>query len=336
MSFNSVIHNVMETSNQVNCTGAGVMLMHKGEVVVEKYWGKQSNHPNARNIQPDTQFHIASVRKSYIGYAVAYAVYHGYIQSIDDPITHYLPLANDAVYNGVLIRHLLTHTHGLTKKDHQIQQEFAPGTSWAYRGAAIEILTDLVEKTTGKTVAMILQETIFEPLQLVETGWYSSVKENFVDVINAEQNPHWYTSENVDGSQMNMYVSIRDLIRWGQLHLQKGRWNGQQVVDEELIEIATSIQSPTTLPLALPQNGFFWFAQKDEGIPSDRMELSLQLPAGSYQLLGYTNVTLLVIPQYEVVAVRAFNSFGSAEGFDYIKDVRTFGDIIMEVLKDGI
>lgn len=47
----------------------------------------------------------------------------------------------------------------------------------------------------------------------------------------------------------------------------------------------------------------------------------------------YSGVTLLVIPKYNLVAVRAFNSFGSPEGFDYLSDVRSFGDTVMNCLK---
>jgi len=49
----------------------------------------------------------------------------------------------------------------------------------------------------------------------------------------------------------------------------------------------------------------------------------------------YTGVTLLVIPQHNLVAVRAFNSFGSTNGFDYLADVREFGDTIMTCLLTG-
>jgi hypothetical protein len=56
------------------------------------------------------------------------------------------------------------------------------------------------------------------------------------------------------------------------------------------------------------------------------------VPKGSYQILVYTGVTLLVIPQHDIVVVRAFNSFGSPSGFDYLSDVRTFGDAVMKCL----
>ena len=105
MNFTSVIQNVKDTSNQVNCTGADLMILHKGETKVDEYWGRKSKEPNAGLIEPYTQFHIASVRKAYIGFAVAYAVHHRFIASIDDPITHYLAL-DDEVYKNIMPLHL--------------------------------------------------------------------------------------------------------------------------------------------------------------------------------------------------------------------------------------
>lgn len=333
--FDIVLQNVKDSARQLDCTGAGVMVIHKGKVRLEHYWGTQSEETNAPLIQPDTQFHIASVRKSYIGFAVAFAVHHGMIASIDEPITAYLPECREAVYENVTIRHLLTHTHGLRRINHEIIREFEPGTNWAYRGRGVELLTNIVKRATGKDIATILQEQVFTPLQLHETGWYGEMKGNFVKVIHAKEDPAWYISDNTDGSEMNMYVSIRDLAAWGQLHLNRGKWNGKQVVQEEIIRLATALQTPPTLPDYYPQNAYLWFVQKEEGLGSERMEISPDIPTGAYQLLGYTGVTILVIPKYEVVAVRAFNSFGSPPGYDYLKDVRGFGDAVMQGIRES-
>ena len=93
--------------------------------------------------------------------------------------------------------------------------------------------------------------------------------------------------------------------------------------------MATSLQSPNLLDTELPQNGYLWFV-KD--LPARKTEIGELVPKGSYQILGYTGVTLLVMPKHNLVAVRAFNSFGSPDGFDYLADVRKFGDTIMTCL----
>lgn len=329
--FDSVVSNVRKTSELVDCSGASVFIIHNDNIVTEEYWGKHSKGPNSRQIQEDTQFHVASIRKSYIGFAVAYAVYKGYVDSIDDLIEKYLPPNSMPIPNWTTIRHLLTHTHGITSTNGEIYREFPSGENWAYRGIGIDILTQIVKNTTGKSVAEILTNNVLKPLNLTETGWYGEINEKLVDVIRKPNDTSWTTSTSVDGDKMNMYVSPRDLAKWGYFHLKQGYVNREQIVSSKIIDMATTVQSPNSLDVELPQNGYLWFV-KD--LPARKSEIGELVSRGSYQILGYTGVTLLVIPQHNLVAVRAFNSFGSPNGFDYLADVREFGDTIMTCLKN--
>lgn len=331
--FHAVKAHVNNTYNSVDASGAAMVIIQNNEVVAENYWGNHSKEQDARPVQEDTQFHVASVRKSYIGFAVAYAVRNGYIASIDDKVSTYLP-GLDPTLNGTTLRHLLTHTHGLREKDGEICREFSSGQSWAYRGINISLLTQIVKETTGKTVSQILTEHVFQPLGFTETGWYAQQNDKLAEVIRDMDDPIWKTHESTDGDQMNMYVSARELAKWGYLHLKQGFMNGKQVVDNEIVKLATSLQTPHTIDVDFPQNGFLWFV-KD--LPAKKTEIGELVPKGSYQILGYTGVAVLVIPAHEIVAVRMFNSFGSPDGFDYLADIRAFGDTVMKcVSKDKI
>lgn len=327
--FHAVKTHVNNTYNSVDASGSAMVIIHNNEVVAEKYWGNHSKKPDAKPVQADTQFHVASVRKSYIGFALAFAVHNGYITSIDDKVTKYLQTLDSNLLNGTTIRHLLTHTHGLREVDGVICREFAAGQSWAYRGINISLLTQIVKATTGKTVSQILTEHVFQPLGFTGTGWYAQQNDKLAEVIRDTDNPIWKTHESTDGDEMNMYVSARELAKWGQLHLKQGFISGEQVVNSEIIRLATSLQSPNTIDADFPQNGFLWFV-KD--LPAKKTEIGELVPKGSYQILGYTSVAVLVIPKHDIVAVRMFNSFGSPDGFDYLSDIRAFGDTVMECL----
>ncbi|WP_035433367.1 serine hydrolase domain-containing protein [Bacillus sp. UNC322MFChir4.1] len=329
--FSPILNHVLNTSNQVICSGASTIVIHNDSIVLEEYIGKQSDKPNTRIVQPDTQFHVASVRKSYIGFAVAYAVFYGYIKSIDDFVLTYLPELEESSWKGTTIRHLLTHTHGLNQKEEITYREYPVGENWTYKQVGIKTLTDIVKRTTNKTISDILHEQVFLPLGFFESNWYANKNEKLVDVIlRYEGDKDWKTSDSTEGDKMNMYVSARELAMWGYLHLKEGNINGKQIVPKEIIHMATSIQSPTSIDEDLPQNGFLWFV-KD--LPAKKTEIGVEVPRGSFQILGYTGVTLLVIPQENLVAVRMFNSFGSPEGYDYLSDVRSFGDTVMGCLE---
>lgn len=325
--FSPVELHVRNTSNTVDCSGASVMVIRNDRIVSEAYWGKHSKAFEARPIQEDSQFHVASVRKSYIGFAAAYAIHNGYIQSIDDEIAKYLPNINTDLFAKTTIRHLLTHTHGLHTAEGNIIREFPPGQSWAYRDISIEMLTQIIHHSTGRTTAEILKEQVFNPLSFHETGWHNEKSEKLVEVIREPDDRFWSMDQGEDGNKKNMYVSTRELAYWGYLHLKQGCIDGKQVVAKEIIQLATSMQSPVLINKDLPQNGFLWFV-KD--LPAKKTEIGELVPKGSFQILGYTSVAVLVVPKYDIVAVRMFNSFGSPPGYDYLADIRTFGDTVMK------
>lgn len=328
MNSQAILTQVKKTFSKLDCTGGGVIINKHGQTVLEEYFGVQGQQQDAKRVGPHTLFHLASVRKTYVGFAVAYAIFHNYIASIDDRLSDYLE--NEKVFADVSIRHLLTHTHGLSRQNEKVIQEFKAGYNWAYRDINVELLAQVIFKATGKTIAEIVDEQVFQTLSFTETNWFSEKNEQHIEVIHNDS-PFWYESEVCDGSKMNMYSSLRELAQWGQVHLDKGSLHGKQIISEEIIQLLTVIQSPNTKPKNLPTNGFFWFVQPQyrEGIT----ELSPILPQGSLQLLGYTSVALLVIPKENIVAVRGFNSFGSSEGFDYIKDIHDFGSIVYQSIQ---
>ncbi|NME06020.1 serine hydrolase domain-containing protein [Psychrobacillus sp. BL-248-WT-3] len=330
--FNPVIDHVKNTYNSVYATGAAVIVIHKDEIVAERYWGTQSSRPEAREVQEDTQFHVASVRKSYIGFAVAYAVHHGYIDSIDGEVTKYIADLEEEVFRGTTIRHLLTHTHGLTELEGKVIREFLPGESWAYRQVNINLLTQIVKVTTGQTVAELLKEKVFRPLSLNESDWYTEIQPKLAEVIDPSGQPKQIPTNSTKGDQINMFTSARDLAYWGYLHLKRGYIDNKQVIPKEVIQLSTSLISPSTIDKDLPQHGFLWFV-KD--LPASKTELGVLVPRGSYQILGFTGVAVLVIPEHEIVAVRMVNSYGSPENHDFLADIRSFGDSVMKSLQEG-
>ncbi|KOS62806.1 beta-lactamase family protein [Lysinibacillus agricola] len=323
MKLQTILTQVKKTFSELDCTGGGVIINKHGQTVLEEYFGVQGQQKEAKKVGPHTLFHLASVRKAYVGFAVAYAIYHNYIASIDDKLSDYLE--HEKNFEDVSIRHLLTHTHGLRRQNEKVIKEFKAGYNWAYRDINVELLAKVIFKVTGKTISEILDEQVFQKLSFTETNWFSEKFEQQIEVIHND-NPFWYESDVCDGSKMNMYSSLKELAKWGQIHLDKGKIDGKQFIPEEIILLSTTIQSPNSKPKYSPTNGFFWFVQPQqrEGIT----ELSPILPVGSFQLLGYTSVALLVIPEENIVAVRGFNSFGSSEGFDYIKDIQEFGSIV--------
>ncbi len=331
--FDEVVNKVKNTGDFIKASASSVFIIHKDKIVTEKYFGQHSHKEFTRKIDCKSRFNVASARKSYIGFAVAYALLNKYIHSIDDYVIDYLPNLDKGVIDKTTIRHLLTHTHGLNSDENRnLIRDFPCGTNWEYVNEGIKLLTDIVETTTEKTVSQILQETVFNPFNLSETGWEIEIKEDQVLIIfNPEEEPVSGVTKSSTGGgyDKNLYVSSRELAYWGYIHLKKGTINEVEVLPKEIFDLTTSLQSPYLEDRELPENGFLWWVKTRECKKSELGEL---VPKGSYQILGNTGACVLVIPSEELVAVRMYNKKGNPKGYDYLRDVKDFGNTIMKCL----
>ena len=101
---------------------------------------------------------------------------------------------------------------------------FKPGTHFLYNTSATYMLSAIVQKATGQTVLDYLQPRLFEPLGI--------------------EHPTWETSlQGISAGGYGLSVRTEDIARFGQLYLQKGKWNGKQIVPESWVETATARQT---------------------------------------------------------------------------------------------
>jgi CubicO group peptidase (beta-lactamase class C family) len=304
-------------------SGASLLIIHGDTIVHEWYEGHHDLSPDSRPIDVDSQFHLASVRKTYLGFAVSLAIEEGRIASVDDLAADYLEDADRTLLAGTTIRHLLTHTHGLQARGIQ-ERVFPPGTDWSYNNAGMHLLFRIVGSVFGQPLAEVLRERVFEPLGFAQTGWRKERTEPLV----------WMNDDAYDGDQgadNNMFASTRELAYWGYLHLTKGLVDGRQIAPRGVFERVAGVTSPAELPADRPRNGFIWRVQDR---PLDIAELGPTLPAGSYQSLGAYGCAVLVLPSHDAVAVRMLNQREkNPAGYDYLADIRGFGDVVKETLE---
>ncbi|MFS8186190.1 serine hydrolase domain-containing protein [Rossellomorea marisflavi] len=322
----SLIPWVEDIARKNDSSGHALYIMKDGKTVLEHYGGYHSFEPGAQKVNPTSRFNIASARKSYIGLMVAYALYDGLLK-IDQPVHDYVKV-KDPVFRGVSIRHLLTHTHGIGEGDSGLYTEFTPGENWSYNNVGVDTLAHLVMEMYGVTISSFLQGRIFNQLEWVETGWMTETSHELVKIIgNRDEKPMDGLHPDSDGTRKNLFVSARELAWWGQLHLDKGKVGNRQIVPEEVVNLATSIHTPESLLDELPRNGAFWYVQD---IPRMKSEIGDAVPAGSYQILGVTGPTILVIPKYQIVAVKMYNKRYNYGGADYLRYLKEFSNRVAD------
>lgn len=217
----------------------GVLVLRHGSVIAESWW-----HPYSADL-PQLLF---SISKSFTSTAVGLAISEGHF-TLDNRVTDLLsedapadPASDESSANlaAMTVRDLLTMTTGhaadtlstLGRAEgtwaHALLAQpvpHRPGTTFVYDTGATYLLSAIVQKTTGQTLTDYLRPRLFDPLGIASTRW--------------EQSP-----EGIDVGGIGLRVLAEDLAAFGQLYLQKGVWNGTQLVPAEWIAEATSAVVP--------------------------------------------------------------------------------------------
>lgn len=249
----------------------GFIFIKDDTIQYENYWRGQEE-----NVQ-----HISwSVAKSYISALFGIAIDEGFIESIDQTVDEYLPELKGSGYEGVKIKDVLQMSSGIgfdeTYSDPQSdiqkywrgfvfgesQDEFAaslvnektPGTFNRYVSIDTHVLGMIIVKATGKDLTDYLKEKIWNP-------------------IGAEYDAYWI----VDAKGMEMALGglnacLRDFAKLGRLYLNKGNWEGKQIVPETWVEMSISSTEehlqPNSENSTEPGIGYgyqWWIPEGDEG-----------------------------------------------------------------------
>jgi CubicO group peptidase (beta-lactamase class C family) len=205
-----------------NKTGASALVV-KGKLVWEYYWN---------GFGPSSRFDVYSAGKAYAAAAIGLLMEEGQLK-IDEPACRILTEWSNDERREITIRHLLTMTSGL-KLDYEGFKtlpdptaatlawplERKPGTVWCYEQATAQALCPIILRLTGKQPIVFLRERLLNPIGAVETDWLRSKQGDCLT---------W----------RSVLTSAREFCRFGQLFLQKGKWNGRQLLNREFIQQAT-------------------------------------------------------------------------------------------------
>jgi CubicO group peptidase (beta-lactamase class C family) len=222
------ILDLIEALDQIDAMNSFMLVRH-GQVIAEGWWAPYSAQDNHE---------LYSLSKSFTSTAVGMAIAEGKL-SINDEVLKFFPEdAPDkpsANLKAMRVRDLLTMNTGNqdevpTAADKISAKAFLtnavphkPGTHFKYNTPATFMLSAIVQKQTGQTVFDYLRPRLFEPLGITQPVW----------------NTNWQ-GINLGGYGLN--VRTEDIARFGQLYLQKGKWQGLQLVPKDWVEMATSKQ----------------------------------------------------------------------------------------------
>jgi len=221
-----------------------LLVMKDGRIVYENY---------RNNTDSQTRFIGWSMTKSITSVLVGCALEDGYIDSLDTPITDYLPELNGGAYEGVSILHVMqmrsgvdyeerydwvnpgiaasNHINALVKNTHRfadvartLSRKHEPGEVFQYKTIDTAVLGWLIERTTDRRVAAYTEQCLWEPLGTEAAGFY---------IMDGEPG----VGREFSGAGFN--ATLRDYARFGQMILNGGMANGRRIVTESWVQAST-------------------------------------------------------------------------------------------------
>lgn len=217
----------------------GTVLVARGDqVLFSKGYGEANLEWQVANT-PTTKFRLGSITKQFTGGSVLLLEQRGKLK-VDDPIKKYMPDA-PATWDAITLEHLLTHTSGIPnvtslpdfgeRKVHAAKVEeaiswfrdkpleFVPGERMAYSNSGYLLLGFVIEKVSGQSYAQFVQENIFTPLGMRDSGYdsNSAIIERRAagytpgpdGIVNAD-----YVSMTIPHAAGALYSTTEDLLRW--------------------------------------------------------------------------------------------------------------------------
>jgi len=239
---------------------------------------------------------IASCRKSILNALYGMAVGAGRINLdatvADMGIDDYQPLTD--IEKRATIRDLLKARSGIyipasaesagMRARRPARGSHEPGAHWYYNNWDFNVLGEIYQRATGEGLFTAIEHRLARPL-----GWRD---------FNPLEHMHWgYDASSPRFGAYNMWMSARDMARFGQLFLNRGRWNGQQLFPESWIDESTRVYSTTDYDGGLLGGyGYMWWMVTDQN-----GRQTFGLPLGAYSAAGNGGRLITIFPEQNLV-----------------------------------
>lgn len=279
------------------------LVVRDDELVYERYF----NGYDKDSLQ--TSFSMA---KSYASALVGIAIDEGYIKSVNEPITNYIPelLKKDERFESITIRNLLTMSSGIKYEEGgdlpwseeaddtktyyatdlrdlalNCRIEGEPGEYFEYNNYNPLLVGLILERATGMSVSRYLQEQLWKPVGMEAEGSWSLDS----------------TRSGFEKMESGVNARARDFARFGMLFAKEGRnWEGEQLISQSWVEESTRADATTDPSL---EYQYFWWVNT----PDKSSHFSARGKYGQY---------IYVAPEKDLVIVRLGKEEGE-QGYDY-------------------
>lgn len=297
---------------------SGLLVLKKGRVALEVY-----QYGNT----PATRWMSMSVAKSITSTLIGAAIQQGYIGSVDDPVTQYVPQLAGSAYEGVSIRDLLTMTSGVrwneTYTDPTSDRRQLLEVQIAQKpGAALDLMARLPRAAPPSTVnnyntgeTLVAGEVLH---QAVRRSLSEYLSERIWKPAGMESDATWWLAspDGIEIAGSGFSATLRDYARFGQFVLGGGNINGKNILPPGWVQEAGSPQRLKS-GRQLDYGFYWWIATPTPATPD---------PQGAFYADGIFGQYIYINPTEQLVVV-VWSARSKPEGMDIIDDLDFFGAV---------
>lgn len=303
-----------------------VLIVKDGALVYEQYFAGADRHGRIGDLGhvefgPGMRHDVRSVTKSVVSTLVGIAAASGAIPSLDQPIIDFFPEHADLATperRAITIRHALTMSAGVAWNEWgaghdsintavQMNRSVdlirfvlerpvtAPaGSRWSYNGGLTQLLGEVVQRATGRSLLEFADATLFAPMAITDVEWYSNQGRSTPD------------------TDSGLRLRPRDLAKFGLLFDQRGQWNGRQLIPSAWVDEAWHRR--VAPPDSLVELGEDAFAEVGYGY--QWFHAQYHLPYGqvtAHRAVGAGGQLVFIVPALRLVVVVNAGRYGDAD-----------------------
>jgi CubicO group peptidase (beta-lactamase class C family) len=267
---------------------AGFLIIKEGKIVNEQYFNGYTSTSLTNSF---------SVSKSFLTLMLGKAIEEGFIESLSDPITKYLPeFEDDSLAQQCTVGDLSAMTAGYdwsesyylplnpTAKayygrdivDQMLSRSFVKesGGEYNYLSGVTQLLGIVITRATKQTLSSYLSEKFWKPMGMSKESYWALDEE-----------------DGMEKAYCCVYSNVRDFAKFGQLILQDGKWNGIQLIDSSFVTLMKSPNLSAFSPVEQPIYGYSLWLDYEHETPF-------------YSLIGHLGQYVAVIPSQNMIVVR--------------------------------
>ena len=273
---------------------SSILIAQNGKLVFEAYPGK---------FKRDEIHTTRSAGKSITSALIGIAIDKGFVDSVDAPILSYFPEYQGSVAhwderkNNITIKHLLTMTSGVKGNEDKMYPtddwikfyldqplQHAPGQHFSYATSGVVVLGNVITRASGLRIPEFANQYLFQPLGITQYKW---------PITNSRGN------QGLAMTGGGLSLTPRDMLKFGQLYLNQGIWNGNRILSVAWIKEST--QQHVVSDLYGEGYGYLWrIVERKLG----------QKKVKSIEAWGNGGQFIMVIPSLSLVTVFTGENYG--------------------------